>query len=129
MAGELFALGGRRSGYPDPSRHSSIRCKLMKLYTSRTICPLLLTSLALISGCGAEGFPLDAEGGEPTEEASLDGDSMSIDDSDFGELEQGLATFCSGDDTNMLAAGLAVAIGKELRRWDVNTDFAVVNGK
>jgi hypothetical protein len=101
----------------------------MKHYTSRTVCPLLLTSLALISGCGAEGFPLDAEGGEPTQEASLDSDSMSIDDSDFGQLEEGLASFCGGDDTNMLSAGLAVAIGKELRRWDVNTDFAVVNGK
>jgi hypothetical protein len=29
----------------------------------------------------------------------------------------------------MLAAGLAVAIGTELGRWDVNTDFEVVSGK
>jgi hypothetical protein len=29
----------------------------------------------------------------------------------------------------MLAAGLAVAIAKELGRWDVNTDFVVNNGK
>jgi hypothetical protein len=36
---------------------------------------------------------------------------------------------CGGDDSNALSAALAVAIGNELGRWDVNTDFAIVGSK
>lgn len=51
---------------------------------------------------------------------------------ELGDVEQALAA-CPGDDPlydyNALAASLAVAIGKDLGRWDANADLAVVNGK
>jgi hypothetical protein len=117
----------------------------MKLSTSHIAFPLLLTSLALLAGCSAEGFPVDTTLSEPAEGAALDeaglaGEAASLEaisseamsmeeEAELGQAEQGLASYCGGDDTNMLSAGLAVAIGTELGRWDVNTDFAVVNGK
>jgi hypothetical protein len=112
----------------------------MKLSTSATVFPLLLTSLALLGACSAEGFPVDTGPATPLEEASLEdatraagetsAEDMSLEEqTELGQTEEGLASFCGGDDTNMLTAGLAVAIGTELGRWDVNTDFAVVNGK
>ncbi|MEY4548791.1 MAG: Ricin-type beta-trefoil lectin domain-like [Pseudomonadota bacterium] len=102
----------------------------MKFSTSRITCPLLLTSVALIVGCGAEGFPVDAQSDQQVDEAALNEGGMSLDESaEFGQNEEALASFCGGEDSNMLSAGLAVAIGQELGRWDVNTDFAVVSGK
>src|SRR5688572_5866287 len=102
----------------------------MKFSTARIICPLLVTSLTALAGCGTEGFTVDTLPHEAAEEASLEEGGMSVDaEAEYGQAEEALASFCGGDDTNMLAAGLAVAIGQELKRWDVNTDFAVVNGK
>jgi hypothetical protein len=84
---------------------------------SRLLRPL--TAVALLGACGAPGDePLSRNGDESSEEAQ------------FGTSEEALSASCnSADDSNMLAAGLAVAIAKELGRWDVNTDFVVSNGK
>lgn len=102
----------------------------MKFSTSRIICPLLVTSLTLLAGCGTEGFTVDTLPNELADEVSLEEGGMSVDaEAEYGQAEEALASFCGGDDANMLAAGLAVSIGTELGRWDVNTDFAVVNGK
>jgi hypothetical protein len=78
-----------------------------------------LTGIALLVACGA-----------PVEEpASGNGDGQSQ-EAQFGTSEEALSASCGGsDDSNMLAAGLAVAIAKELGRWDVNTDFVVSNGQ
>lgn len=80
----------------------------------------LLSGLAVIAGCGASHDP---EGAEP-----LQGDEGPM-YSELGSLEQGLAAACGGDDSNALTAALAVAIAKELGRWDANTDFTIQNGK
>ena len=106
----------------------------MKFSTSRTVCPLLVASATMLAGCGTEGFPVDGMSQELTaEEASLDDGNMSIDEqTEYGQAEEALASFCGGQDTNMLAAGLAVAIGKELQRWDrwviVDSASTGVNG-
>jgi hypothetical protein len=74
-----------------------------------------VASLALLSACGAAYEP----------DGSLDSDQSEA----LGSVEQGLSAACGGDDSNGLIADLAVAIANELGRWDVNTDFTVVNGK
>lgn len=70
---------------------------------------------AALAGCGAD--------------YDIGGASAEL---DFGTAEEALAA-CPGDDPlydyNALAASLAVAIGKELGRWDVNADFVLQNGK
>jgi len=73
----------------------------------------------MLAGCGAE-----SEVGDDftaADEAVLS--------SELGIAEQALSAACGGDDSNALSAALAVAIGNELGRWDVNTDFAIVSGK
>lgn len=72
-------------------------------------------ALLLSLGCGAGYEPL--EGDDPTLWDEL------------GMAEQELSAQCGGDDSNALAAALAVAIGNELGRWDVNTDFKIASGK
>lgn len=64
----------------------------------------------MLAGCGAEDLDIE----EPPE---------------LGQTEEALSAACGGDDSNSLAAGLAVAIANELGRWDVSTDFVVSNGK
>jgi hypothetical protein len=74
-----------------------------------------LASLTCLVACGADndvGGSLDTGVEEP-----------------LGSTEQDLSAQCGGDDSNALAASLAVAIAKELGRWDVNTDFTISNGK
>jgi len=69
-------------------------------------------ALALVYGCGSsEDFTSD----DATPE--------------LGQAEEALSAACGGDDSNQLAASLAVAIANELGRWDVNTDFSVISGK
>ncbi|HWO09295.1 MAG TPA: RICIN domain-containing protein [Polyangiaceae bacterium] len=82
----------------------------------------------LLAGCGLDYAP--------AEDFTTNDDSPATEEttglSELGEMgvaEQGLSAACGGDDANALAAGLAVAIGNELGRWDVNTDFQIVNGK
>src|SRR5690349_21038042 len=77
------------------------------------------SGLLMLAGCGAE-----SEVGDDftaADEAVLS--------SELGIAEQALSAACGGDDSNALSAALAVAIGNELGRWDVNTDFAIVSGK
>jgi hypothetical protein len=69
-------------------------------------------ALALVAGCGS------SEDVAQNETAT-----------ELGQAEEALLASCGGDDSNQLAASLAVAIGKELGRWDVTTDFTVINGK
>src|SRR5262245_33605337 len=85
--------------------------------TRRIAAPLLIASLASLAGCGSEDFQ--------------DFDDYAVDDEGFelGQSEEALSAQCGGDDSNQLAAGLAVAIASELGRWNVNTDFVVSNGK
>jgi hypothetical protein len=83
----------------------------------------VLASVLLVAGCGSGYEP----GYEPGDELSY-GDEWSVED-ELGTTSQELAAACGGDDSNALSAALAVAIGNELGRWDVNTDFAIVNGK
>lgn len=77
------------------------------------VCAVL--ACAALAGCGA-GYDMGEEG------AAIE----------LGTTEEALAA-CPGDDPlydyNALAASLAVAIGKELGRWDVNADFMLQNGK
>ena len=70
--------------------------------------------------CGADGDY------EPASEPELaEGEELySLDE--LGTTEQAVSAACGGDDSNALAAALAVAIGNELGRWDVNTDFQIV---
>ncbi|HEU4577263.1 MAG TPA: RICIN domain-containing protein [Polyangiaceae bacterium] len=90
---------------------------------SRWIRPI--TGVALLIACGA---PL--EDSPYSDDSTGDEQLASQDENEFGSSEEALSASCGGsDDSNMLAAGLAVAIAKELGRWDVNTDFVVSNGK
>jgi hypothetical protein len=76
---------------------------------------LALSAASLISGCGAEYAPYQADS-----------------EDELGTAEAAVAS-CVGDDLqydfNGFAASLAVAIGKELGRWDVTSDFVVSNGR
>jgi hypothetical protein len=89
----------------------------------------VLTSVLLVAGCGNGYEP----GYEPGDELSSSEDISSEDEwsseDELGTASQGLAAACGGDDSNALSAALAVAIGNELGRWDVNTDFAIVSSK
>jgi ricin-type beta-trefoil lectin protein len=78
-------------------------------------------AILLLAGCGAD---TEYEPGD----GAAQGDALASMD-ELGSAEQALSAACGGDDSNALAAALAVAIGNELGRWDVNTDFQVVNGK
>lgn len=90
---------------------------------------LLFTSLALVAGCGAGDFATHPEVDDGAENsAESEYTESKYTESELASLEQALVS-CNGDDSNSLAASLAVAIGKELKRWDVNTDFQIVNGK
>jgi ricin-type beta-trefoil lectin protein len=118
---------------------SSHRGALSALRGERTLLRGLqaITSIALVAGCGASYSPDgDAAG---SGEVSMSDDVATSDDvstsdepsssDELGSLEQGLSAACGGEDSNALSAALAVAIGNELGRWDVNTDFQIVNGK
>jgi len=80
-------------------------------------------SVLLLAACGADQ---DYEPGSSDE--IVDGEELYSYD-ELGTSEQAVSAACGGDDSNALAAALAVAIGNELGRWDVNTDFQIVNGK
>jgi hypothetical protein len=62
----------------------------------------------------------------------FESDSVGPQEGELGTVEQAIAA-CPGDDAlydyNAFAASLAAAIGKELGRWDVVTDFEVRDGK
>ena len=77
---------------------------------------LALSAASLLAGCSAEY--------EPFEQAA--------EEADFGTTESAVSS-CIGDDLqydfNGFAASLAVAIGKELGRWDVTSDFVINNGR
>ena len=90
------------------------------MISTRRFAPLVLSSLSLLAGCGADDMVADDMVADDT------GMSESL---DLGQAEQALAASCGGDDSNSLAAGLAVAVANELGRWDVATDFVVANGK
>jgi len=79
----------------------------------------IFTSIALVAGCGSAYDYETEEGFDP--ELS--------EDVEYGMAEQAVTAACGGDDSNALSAALAVAIGNELGRWDVNTDFEVKSGK
>jgi hypothetical protein len=81
----------------------------------RAVTPLVSTSLtlALLGACGGADSPFVEQ--EPA--------------FDLVQAEEALSPNCGEDDSNELAAGLAVAIANELGRWDVNTDFIVRDGK
>ncbi len=84
-----------------------------------------ITGVALLIACGA---PLDDS--STSSDDSTDQEQLaSQDETEFGTSEEALSSCNGPDDSNMLAAGLAVAVAKELGRWDVNTDFVVNNGK
>ena len=84
-----------------------------------------ITGVALLIACGA---PLDES--PSSDEGTSEDQFASQDETELGSSEEALTASCVGsDDSNLLAAGLAVAIAKELGRWDVNTDFIVNNGK
>lgn len=78
-----------------------------------------LSGALLLAGCGA--------GYEPGEDFTSEDEAVL--ESEYGTAEQALSAACGGDDSNALAAALAVAVGNELGRWDVNTDFQLTNGK
>ena len=84
---------------------------LARLAICVSVSPL---ALALTMGCGADYGPERGAGAEP--EAALD------------SAEQTLAA-CDGDDSNSVAAALAVAAANELGRWDALSDFQLVNGR
>src|SRR4051812_11037503 len=77
---------------------------------------LALSTAGLLGGCSAEYEPYQPAAGEE----------------EFGTAESAVSS-CVGDDLqydfNGFAASLAVAIGKELGRWDVTSDFVVSNGR
>src|SRR5262245_35591208 len=85
--------------------------------SKHTAAPLLLLTFSTLAGCSADDF------GRPPEDLAAE-EALEL-----ASMDQALAAACGGDDSNSLAAGLAVAIGKEMGRWDVNTDFVVTAGK
>jgi len=93
----------------------------MKTSRIRTDWSAFAISLALLAGCGS-GDEFAFDDGSDSEQADAE-------QSDFGQVEEALSAACGGDDSNQLAASLAVAIGKELGRWEVASDFQVTNGK
>jgi len=105
--------------------HSKISARPKKKHLLGSI--EILTSVLLVAGCGSGYEPGYAPGDElaSSEDSSSE---WSVED-ELGTAAQGLSAACGGDDSNALSAALAVAIGNELHRWDVNTDFAIVNGK
>src|SRR5262245_2356658 len=68
----------------------------------------------LVCACGVENEP------------------AATDDAELGTTWEAVSS-CVGDDLqydfNAFAASLAVAIGTELGRWDVQSDFLISNGK
>jgi hypothetical protein len=76
---------------------------------------IALSAAGLFAGCSAEYEPQEPVAGD-----------------ELGAAEAAVAS-CVGDDLqydfNGFAASLAVAIGKELGRWDVTSDFVVSNGR
>jgi hypothetical protein len=73
----------------------------------------LLTTLATIVACG----DFNEEYGQTESEQS----------DELGTIEQAVVN-CGGDDSNALAASLAVAAANELGRWDATADFELRNG-
>ena len=55
-------------------------------------------------------------------------EAVSSDDAEIASVEQAL-TSCGGDDSDSIAAALAVATANELQRWDALSDFAIVGGQ
>lgn len=86
-------------------------------------------ALAALSGCSADVDTGSLEGdsaladGEALE--SLDGDGPA---SEIGGLEQSLTSCSNLDGTNSIMAATAVAVAKELRRWQPKQDLYVASG-
>src|SRR5688572_20322791 len=106
--------------------HSKIKRRPDKNHLPASL--TVLASLILLAGCGNGLEPGYEPGDELASSEEVSGDEWSVED-ELGTAAQGLSAACGGDDSNALSAALAVAIGNELGRWDVNTDFAIVNGK
>lgn len=80
---------------------------------------MAVATTALLPGCGAGDFET-FEGDEGSE-------MMSVDDSEeLGTIEQAAMSCTNLDGTNAAMAAFAVAIAKELGRWQVSKDFVVV---
>jgi hypothetical protein len=89
------------------------------MMTSRFRASTLALTLAMVAGCGSsDEFQIGDEGADVDET-----------EYEYGQSEEALSAACGGDDSNQLAASLAVAIGKEMGRWEVSSDFQVSNGK
>lgn len=78
----------------------------------------MILAAATLSGCGAGDVErLDAESGD---------ELMSVDESlELGTLEQGLLNCANPEGANGAMAAFAVAVGKELGRWNVTKDFVI----
>jgi hypothetical protein len=90
----------------------------------------MLASVALLAGCGMSYEASDSADELGADELGVD--ELSVDEGageELGTSEQDLLASCGGDDSNALSAAFAVAVGNELGRWDVNTDFQIINGK
>lgn len=107
------ASEGRSGERPTPSPNPNF-----KMFSTRRIAaPLLIASLTSLAGCGSEDFQ------------DYDDEALEDEGYELGQSEEALSAQCGGDDSNQLAAGLAVAVASELGRWDVSTDLVVSNGK
>jgi len=80
---------------------------------------MAVATTAVLPGCGSGDF----ESFESEEGAEL----MSVDDSEeLGTIEQAAMSCTNLDGTNAAMAAFAVAVAKELGRWQVGKDFVVV---
>jgi len=80
---------------------------------------MAIATTALVPGCGAGS--VDGVAGEDGSEL------MSLDESeDVGSIELAAMSCSNLDGTNAAMAAFAVAVGKELGRWQVGKDFVLV---
>jgi hypothetical protein len=89
---------------------------------------LSMAVATMLPGCSAGS--VDEFGGEYGDEAGED--MMSLDETlELGTAEQGVMSCTNLDGTNSAMAAFAVAVAKELGRWQVGKDFMVqlINGQ
>jgi hypothetical protein len=87
-------------------------------FKSAGVLSMAIATTAVLPGCSAgdvESF--DGESGE---------EGMSVDELELGTAEQGVMDCSNPDGANAAMAAFAVAIAKELGRWQTTKDFVIV---
>lgn len=102
----------------------------MKSSTTRLAWIISVLGMSIGSACGAGdvGTGDVGTGDTGTDDVGTDDDLRGGEPYELASVQQGLSS-CGGDDSDSIAAALAVATANELHRWDALSDFEVVNGR